>query len=279
MYSGLRGTRIGFCDSSTVFVLLRVSVADADLEPTRGVGVRFFFACLSSLYDYCYFFNQNISDLILLIAITDGSVRMNSTSSHNKFTGRVEVFYDGKWGTVCHDNWDRNAANVVCRELGFKLADRAFTSAAHGEGSGPIWLDDVRCSGGETHLHKCNKRKWGDHDCTHKQDASMKCSFGSTNVRISGGRKYGRVEVLIGGQWGTICDHKWDMNDATVICRQLGYKGAHRARGSAIYGQGSGPIHRNLVRCKGDEKSLLDCPYGSSRYCSHAEDAGVECNI
>lgn len=214
-----------------------------------------------------------------MIAITDGSVRMNSTSSHNKFTGRVEIFYDGKWGTVCHDNWDRNAANVVCRELGFKLADRAFTSAAHGEGSGPIWLDDVRCSGGETHLHKCNKRKWGDHDCTHKQDASMKCSFGSTNVRISGGRKYGRVEVLIGGQWGTICDHKWDMNDATVICRQLGYKGAHRARGSAIYGQGSGPIHRNLVRCKGDEKSLLDCPYGSSRYCSHAEDAGVECNI
>lgn len=94
-----------------------------------------------------------------------------------------------------------------------------------------------------------------------------------------GSKNYGRVEVLIEGQWGTICDHKWDINDAAVVCHQLGFKGARNAHGGAKYGQGSGPIHRNLVRCMGDEKSLLDCPYGSSRYCSHAEDAGVDCAI
>lgn len=222
---------------------------------------------------------SHISDLISLIAITDGSVRMNTTSSQSKLAGRVEVFYADKWGTVCHDYWDDKAADVVCRELGFKEAKSEYKDATHGEGSGPIWLDNVRCSGSETHLYKCNKRKWGEHDCTHKQDASMECSFGATQVRIHGSKNYGRVEVLIEGQWGTICDHKWDINDAAVVCHQLGFKGARNAHGGAKYGQGSGPIHRNLVRCMGDEKSLLDCPYGSSRYCSHAEDVGVDCAI
>ena len=33
----------------------------------------------------------------------------------------------------------------------------------------------------------------------------------------------GRVEILIGGVWGTICDNTWNDEAATVTCRQLGY--------------------------------------------------------
>nr|XP_058960676.1 uncharacterized protein LOC131787615 [Pocillopora verrucosa] len=209
-------------------------------------------------------------------AITDGSVRINSTSPS---TGRVEVFYDGKWGTICDDAWDLNDAHVICRQLGFKQALQAYRSAYHGQGSGPIWLDDLACSGSEKNLHDCRHRGWGKHDCTHGRDASVKCTYGSSIIRLAGGsHNYGRVEVLVGGQWGTICDHTWDTNDAKVVCRQLGFKGATSAPRGAAYGQGSGPIQRSHVYCEGNEESLLDCPHCPSHHCWHSEDASVVCH-
>lgn len=197
-------------------------------------------------------------------AITDGSVRINSTS---RSTGRVEVFYDGKWGTICDDAWDLNDANVICKQLGFKRAIQAYKGAHHGEGSGPIWLDDLSCSGRESYLHKCRHRGWGKHDCTHKRDASVKCTHGSSVVRLAGGsHHYGRVEIYEGGKWGTVCDHTWNLNDANVVCRELGFKGATSAPRGAAYGQGSGPIHRYRISCEGKEESLLDCPYENRSY-------------
>ena len=214
--------------------------------------------------------------MFFLLAITDGSVRINNTSPS---TGRVEVFYDGKWGTICDDAWDLNDAHVICRQLGFKQALQAYKSAYHGQGSGPIWLDDLACSGSEKNLHDCRHRGWGKHDCTHGRDASVKCTYGSSIIRLAGGsHNYGRVEVLVGGRWGTICDRKWDINDAKVVCRQLGFKGAASAPRGAAYGRGSGPIQRSLVYCEGNEESLLDCPYCPSYYCRHSEDASVVCH-
>ncbi len=52
----------------------------------------------------------------------------------------------------------------------------------------------------------------------------------------------GRVEVLVNGTWGTVCDSFWDLRDARVLCRQLGYKDAISAVGSAHYGQGKGML-------------------------------------
>ena len=91
---------------------------------------------------------------------------------HRPYEGRVEVYY-GQWGTVCDDYFDINDANVVCRELGYPGAAqyRHF-----GRSSGPIWLDDLACTGTETSLHYCSHNGVGNHDCGHHQDVGVVCS-------------------------------------------------------------------------------------------------------
>uniref|UniRef100_A0A663N9T6 Macrophage receptor with collagenous structure n=1 Tax=Athene cunicularia TaxID=194338 RepID=A0A663N9T6_ATHCN len=87
--------------------------------------------------------------------------------------GRVEVFHQGSWGTICDDNWDNQDATVVCRMLGYSRAVSTFTATA---GTGQIWLDDVKCRGNEHSIFDCPKSNWGVNDCFHSEDAGVECS-------------------------------------------------------------------------------------------------------
>ena len=103
----------------------------------------------------------------------------------------------------------------------------------------------------------------------------------ATDVRIVGGKvaTEGRVEVFYGGQWGTVCDDDWDIADANVVCRQLGFPGATTAWQSAHFGQGPGQILMDDVNCVGNEERLQDCVFRgwSISNCSHSNDASVTC--
>ena len=89
------------------------------------------------------------------------------------------------------------------------------------------------------------------------------------------------MEVNYNGEWGTVCDDGWDDTDAGVVCRQLGFGSSGTAIGSAGFGQGSGSIWLDSVTCTGSESTLASCGHlgiNITRYCSHAEDAGVRCS-
>ena len=99
--------------------------------------------------------------------------------------GRVEVFYNGTWGTVCDDSWDLIDASVVCRELGYGRAVKASASATFGRGNGTIWMGDVRCTGNERLLTECRHNGWGKQNCEHSEGVGVVCASGKNNVLLN----------------------------------------------------------------------------------------------
>ena len=102
-------------------------------------------------------------------------------------------------------------------------------------------------------------------------------------VRLVGGgsKTYpqGRAEVFFNGSWGTVCDDGWDLKDANVVCRELGFPEALTASKAAAFGAGQGKIWMENVQCVGDESSLTECNHQGwgKGNCSHSEDAGAVC--
>ena len=97
---------------------------------------------------------------------------MGSASARS---GRVEVYHNDTWGTVCDDGWDITDANVVCHQLGYERAMFALGLAIFGEGSGPIYYDDVACNGTEARLADCLHPGIGIENCNHSEDAGVVC--------------------------------------------------------------------------------------------------------
>ena len=115
--------------------------------------------------------------------MTDVNVRLVGGKSYNE--GRVEVYYNGEWGTVCDDGWDNTDAGVVCRQLGFGTYGSSFSSSYFGQGSGPIWLDSVTCTGNESTLASCVHLGVNiTRSCSHIEDAGVRCYGGTGGVNL-----------------------------------------------------------------------------------------------
>ncbi|KAF1585658.1 hypothetical protein FQV11_0012025, partial [Eudyptes moseleyi] len=177
--------------------------------------------------------------------------------------GRVEMKHDGEWGSVCsYDfDWDARWATVVCRQLGCGPVAKASPYAPFGQGTGRIWLQPFFCGGNEAVLQDCPHFGWGQHFCGHERDVGVTCAE-AVELRLvaGGGPCAGRVEVKLRGRWGSVADDNWDMEDAEVVCQQLGCGSAAGAYTAGThFGKGDGPISLVLVNCHGDEATFWDC--------------------
>ncbi|KAM9603780.1 scavenger receptor cysteine-rich domain-containing protein SCART1-like [Morphnus guianensis] len=210
-----------------------------------------------------------------------GSRQVRLVNGPGRCAGRVEVYYQGRWGTVCDDGWDLSDATVICHQLGCGGAVQAVGSARFGEGSGQIWLDGVNCSGAEDSLWDCPAGSWGQHDCGHKEDAGVVCSeFVALRLENSNNCS-GHLQVFYNGTWGSICSNSMTPKTVLLACKELGCGDEGSLETQRTYGRTSGPTWLDHVQCGERNSSFWQCPSGpwDPQSCDDLQDeTHITCN-
>uniref|UniRef100_A0A8B9HQH8 Lysyl oxidase homolog n=1 Tax=Astyanax mexicanus TaxID=7994 RepID=A0A8B9HQH8_ASTMX len=232
---------------------------------------------------------RKVEEVRLRPVVTTASRRLPVTE------GVVEVKYKDSWVQVCDNGWTPKNSRVVCGMMGFPH-ERKSLGKTPNTTLNYYFVHSVACLGTEVHLAACPlefNQGNATETCAGGMPAAVSCVPGpeyaqnramkKNTVRLKGGARpgEGRVEVLKGSEWGTVCDDRWNLQAASVVCREMGYGSAKLALTGARMGQGIGPIHMNEVQCTGHERSLLNCNFKNitAEDCKHTEDAAVRCNV
>ena len=195
----------------------------------------------------------------LNFAQDNGALRLVGGDTENE--GRLEVYYDGQWGTICDDSFNWVDANVLCSQMGFERAARLYYRAGAGRGdeAQPIWIDQINCPNGAASILDCEHNGWGEHNCEHREDAGVKCRRReptkppSMPIRLACPRytqtgsckvcpekqhpgpedcgpqvaAEGIIEALYNDVWRPVTAEGWSAKSARVACGQLGFPFAY----------------------------------------------------
>ena len=88
--------------------------------------------------------------------------------------GRVEIFVNNQWGTLCDDFLDFEVANIICRQLGYTYAMMTHDLAYFGQGTGPIFGFDS-CPVNANTIQECTKIE-DEKNCFHNEDSGVVCN-------------------------------------------------------------------------------------------------------
>ena len=89
--------------------------------------------------------------------------------------GLVQVYHNNTWGWVCDDQWDKQDADVVCRELGFTGGYAVQSNVSSGQNNDTVWLNNAQCVGNESKLASCVNDGWWNHSCGNGGKAGVNC--------------------------------------------------------------------------------------------------------
>ncbi|XP_064388301.1 deleted in malignant brain tumors 1 protein-like isoform X2 [Halichondria panicea] len=220
----------------------------------------------------------------------EGDIRLNTDGDSRPLSGRLEIYINNQWGTVCDHGFERTEAERACKQLGL-LGNLYYGNVGDlhfGQGSDPIWIDNINCSSEPSQtIAECASGPFGVHDCSHSDDVALVClGEGSVRLRSNGGLgstgqnvSTGLLEVYAGGVWGTVCNHLFNQTSADLACRQLGYLFSN-SFGNVTSSSSSLPILLDDVQCTASDEYLLLCSHNDigSHNCSHSEDLELSCS-
>ncbi|XP_078380297.1 scavenger receptor cysteine-rich domain-containing protein DMBT1-like [Oculina patagonica] len=199
--------------------------------------------------------------------------------------GRVEVFHDGVWGTICNNNWGMADAKVVCRQLGYDGALMVPYLSVFGPGKGVTWMDRLNCNGDENLITSCGHAEWGVASCSHHYDATVICT---SRVRLVEGHLgvEGLVQVYYNNTWGWVGADQWDKKDGDVVCRMMDINGSlplisnFSISRHDYQGKQNQTMWINNVQCSGRESSINSCVNDGwgPRHNAYKPKAGVVCS-
>ena len=144
----------------------------------------------------------------------DGDLRLRGGATHNE--GRLEVYHDNEWGTVCDDFFWRRDAKVACKQMGYTGAEAYLTDVAVAPDR-RFWLDDVNCIGNEAKLTEC---------------------FYNSNVRNSSSRtspQWGIANCIPAEQVGVRCTASTSANSVEFNKSHLTVQGMHPPKTAGVF--------------------------------------------
>uniref|UniRef100_A0A803WDL2 SRCR domain-containing protein n=1 Tax=Ficedula albicollis TaxID=59894 RepID=A0A803WDL2_FICAL len=211
--------------------------------------------------------------------ICSGFSDLRLTGGDTACSGHLEVKQEETWATVCFSHIDFKTASVICNELECGQAVDTLRGTHFGDTYALIWQEEFHCVGNETHLADCPRNIHHTNMCSH--DATVVCS-GYGGYRLANGSTTcsGRVELLHGGTWGTLCDYLWDLPAANILCQHLDCGVAVQIPSGQLFGEGNGSVWNGTFSCQKNGSLLRDCPVRALGHdeCPAGKEAHVICS-
>jgi len=96
----------------------------------------------------------------------------------------VQVYYNNTWGWICGQRFEKQDADVVCKELGYIRSSVIYNGLVNVQGNSSLWIDNLRCTGNESSLVSCAHGGWTNESCAVNQIAGVACT-GPEGIRWS----------------------------------------------------------------------------------------------